>query len=58
MKKDYITPKTSIFNVSPVSIIADSNLEKGSGDFDPGTMTFTRENNAWDIWDEGNMDEE
>jgi hypothetical protein len=54
MKKSiYISPQAMVVTISPMRLIAES-LPKGEGEFDPGNMTFTKENtsitdkNVWD----------
>ena len=52
-KSIYISPQAIVVTISPMRLIAES-LPKGEGEFDPGNMTFTKENtsitdkNVWD----------
>ena len=57
-KKLYISPEVMVITLRPIQMIADS-FTKGEGDFDPGNMTFAREdennetdgNNNYSVWD-------
>ena len=43
-KNSYISPEVMVITLRPIHMLADS-FNKGDGDFDPGNMTFSREDN-------------
>lgn len=44
-KNSYISPEVMVITLRPIHMLADS-FNKGEGDFDPGSMTFSREENT------------
>lgn len=53
-KKVYMIPCTIVVKVAPMRLIADS-LNMGSGDFDPESMKYVKENNIsgrsnYNVW--------
>ena len=61
MKNTYIVPETLIVNVNAQSMISSSpqfGIDNNNEHVVNGGNALTRENNAWDIWDEGDDLEE
>ena len=51
-KNAYISPNVTIVTIVPECLVAVS-LGKGDGEFDSGSMDFTKEEGDWDeVWDD------